>query len=342
MTGVAPFWTVPVKIGGQSFELALDTGSTTTCVGASSCTTCAGTGLYKPGPGAVDEHTPASSVYDSGEISWSGEVFEDAVGVGGAPAVRVKFGAISTQQNFIMGKDGILGFGPTMLEVPGTTSAVDALVHAGMPDVFAVKLCPDDAHLWLGGFDPAAATGPVQYAPLVAATKSMPWYDVLVSGIEIGGAPLDVPAATWGPALVDTGGPSFIVPQIVFTAFTNALAANAAFTSHFGDAPTFFQSYSQCKPSSATPAELDAALPPFTLQLGPADAPVRLVLPATRSYLVPATFYGSAAGSWCPGVVGLAGMKTFDIGDAILRSSIVVFDRAGKRLGFAPHAGCAP
>jgi hypothetical protein len=340
MTGVAPFWTLPVKIGGQPFQLALDTGSTTTCVGASSCTTCEGTRLYTPGPSAVDEHKPASSTYDTGEIGWSGEVFEDAVGVGPAPAVRVKFGAISTQQNFVIDKDGILGFGPSILAVPGTTSALDSLVQAGMPDVFAVKLCPDDAHLWLGGFDPATATGPVQYAPLLAATKSLPFYGVQVSGIEVGGAPLDVPPSTWGPALVDTGGPSFIVPSAVLTAFTNALAANAPFTSRFGDAPTFFQSYLRCKPSSATAAELDAALPPFTLVLGPADAPVRLVLPATRSYVVPATYYGLAEGSWCPGVVGLSGMRTFDIGDAIMRSSIVVFDRASKRLGFAPHAGC--
>jgi hypothetical protein len=67
----------------------------------------------------------------------------------------------------------------------------------------------------------------------------------------------------------------------------------------------------------------------------------RVTLPASQSYLVPSSFLGSLANAkgWCPGIATIQGFP-FDIGDALLRSMITVFDRANHRIGFAPHGGC--
>jgi hypothetical protein len=216
---------------------------------------------------------------------------------------------------------------------------VDALVAGGMPDVFAVKLCPGDAHLWLGGFDATATTGPVQYAPLLSPTKALPFYDVKVAGIAIDGHDLDVPATTWGPALVDTGGPAFFVPKPVLDAVVAAVGTNGELAKRVGD-PASFYARGTCVASTVTAAEMDAALPPFTLALGD-GSPVRLTLPASQSYLVPSSEFGALANAdgWCPGMATLPG-PGFDIGDSVLRSVVTIFDRANARIGFAPHAGC--
>jgi hypothetical protein len=340
LRGSAPFWLTDVTIGGQRFTLSLDTGSTTTVVAGAACSNCNGAHTYRTSPTAVDEKTPVSGVYDGGDMKWDGNVIEDGVAVGGSSPVRVRFGAISSQTNFIsmMGTDGIIGLGPTRLAAPGTTSVLDALVKAGMPDVFAVKLCPGDAHLWLGGFD-STQSAPMQYAPLLPPTKQLPFYNVTVAGIAIDGKPLAVPDTTWGTSLIDTGGPAFFVPKDVMDALIATVSANGEFAKRVGD-PTKFYASGACVASTATAAEIDAVLPPLTLSLGDGSQ-VKLDLPASQSYLVPSTEFGDAnASGWCPGIVSVPGPPAFDIGSSILRSLVVVFDRANAKLGFAKHAGC--
>ncbi len=342
LRGASPFWYADVSIGGQRFSLSVDTGSSTTVVASDACTACASSRRYHAGASAVDQKTPAKGVYDGGDMTWSGDIVEDDVTIGEAPAVRVRFGAIASEHNFLstMGADGIIALGPTPLAFPGTTSALDALVKSGMPDVFAVKLCPGDAHLWLGGFDAAQTKAPVQYAPLVSA-KKLPYYDVKVAGIAVGGRELDVDASTWDTALVDTGGPAFFVPKNVFDAVVTRASENGELAKLLGDPQKFFGG-GMCVASTLTAAEIDAALPPFTLELGD-GSPIRVDLPASQSYLVPSSEYGSLANAdgWCPGIANIPGPgPAFDIGGSILRSLVVVFDRANARLGFAPSGGC--
>jgi hypothetical protein len=330
-----------VSIGSQSFRLSADTGSSTTVVAGAKCSDCGSAKLYQQGAGAVDEGKRTYGVYDGGDMSWKGEIIEDSVSIGSVPPVRVRFGDIDSQQNFLstMGADGILGLGPTQLAAPGTTSVLDSLVAAGMPDVLAFKLCVGDAHLWLGGFDPTAATEPVAYAPLLSPTSAVPAYGVKVAGIEVAGRPLDVPATTWGPAIVDTGGPAFYVPQAVLDAVVASVGANGEFAKRFGDPATFYAN-GLCVASTATAADIDAALPPLAIDFGD-GASARITLAASESYLAPSSFFGNLANAkgWCPGIATSGGI-TFDVGDTLLRSLITVFDRANRRIGFAPSGGC--
>lgn len=343
LRGASPFWFADVSIGGQRFSLSVDTGSTTTVVAGDACTECSSAHRYHAGATAIDQKTPAKGVYDGGDMTWDGEIVEDDVSIGKSSPVRVRFGAISSEKNFLstMGADGILGLGPTRLAFPGTTSVLDALVKSGMPDVFAVKLCPGDAHLWLGGVDPTQTKGAMQYAPLVPQTKQLPYYDVKVAGIAVGGRELAVDATTWATSIVDTGGPAFFVPKNVLDAVVARVGENGEMAKLVQD-PTKFFSGGICVASTVTAAQIDAALPPFTLELGD-GTPIRIDLPASQSYLVPSTEYGSQANAdgWCPGIASIPGPgPAFDIGGSILRSLVVVFDRANARLGFAPSGGC--
>ena len=342
LQGTAPFWHAAVTIGGQSFSLSVDTGSSTTVVASASCTSCSGAHLYQTSADAVDEKTPVSGVYDGGDMTWHGNIVEDSIVVGGTSPVRARIGTIASQKNFLdmMASDGILGLGPTRLAAPGTSSVLDALVASGMPNVFAVALCPGSAHLWLGGFDATETTAPIQWAPLLPDTKELPFYNVKVAGLAIDKTPLDVPDATWGTALVDTGGPSFDVPQAALDAVVASLSANGEFTKLFGDPKTYY-AQARCVASKATAADVDAVLPPLTLVLGD-DASVHVDLPASQSYVLPSSEFGPLANAdgWCPGLASISGTPKFDIGSSLLRSLLVVFDRANGRFGVAPRPAC--
>lgn len=95
---------VELTVGGtQRFHVVIDTGSTTTAIAGSQCTTCRAAGvapLYEPGPEAVDQQEQASSLYGTGDHGWEGAVYEDTMAFPRVPATRVKFVSIETEQSF--------------------------------------------------------------------------------------------------------------------------------------------------------------------------------------------------------------------------------------------------
>src|ERR1700722_19123443 len=126
-------YTLPATIGSEQFQLSIDTGSTTLGVASNKCTSCGGTTpVYTPDSTAVDQHKTATSQYGSG--SWTGEIYQDAVGVGTSPTTKVEFAAIDTQSSFfeplqcdskVAGMQGIIGFGPAASAVAGTNGFFD-------------------------------------------------------------------------------------------------------------------------------------------------------------------------------------------------------------------------
>ncbi len=166
-------YTAPVVIGSQTFQLTVDTGSTTLGVASSKCTNCNVNPLYTPGATAVDQMQPASSQYGSG--SWTGEVYKDSVGFMSDPMIPLNFAAITTQTNFfgpVMchsggSYQGILGLDRASAELPGTNAFFDQYVAAkGIANVFATELCDTSGTLWFGGYDTSVATAAPQYTPV--------------------------------------------------------------------------------------------------------------------------------------------------------------------------------
>ncbi len=342
-------YTMPVTIGGsQMFQLVLDTGSTTLGVAAAGCSCGGASPVYTPGPSAVDQKQMATSQYAIG--SWSGEVYQDSVSLGSSASAPVNFVAIGSQSNLFVpvmcdsksgGMQGIAGFGPVAASLPGTTSFFDAYVATtNVADVFATELCETTGTLWLGGFDPAATTAPPQYTPLAADVTSTLYYAVNLASITVNGTSVDMGSGAQLPdSVVDTGTSVFLLNALAYNGVTAALESDAMFTQLFG--ASFFPAVNAQSPNcvslTQTKAQLDAALPVLTLTFG-SNPGISVRAVATESYLFD---YG---GQWCAAMLGAEantlGSFAGIMGSPVLRSNVVIFDRAQKRIGFAPHAPC--
>ena len=92
----------------------------------------------------------------------------------------------------------------------------------------------------------------------------------------------------------------------------------------------------ECSTAKAGKAELDATLPTLTLIFA---GDVAVTAKPTESYLIPV-----GGQSWCPALQpfskGCKNPIVADLGSPILRSSVVIFERAQSRIGFAPHTPC--
>lgn len=354
-----PLYTAQVTIGGsQTFSMLADTGSTAVVVAATTCKDCAGiTPLYTPGPQATDLHEMVGLAYGAGTVS--GDVVGDTARAGSAQTAQVHLLAVAQQNGFFGQKalcetyEGVLGLGTQPAGGLDYFPQVVATQH--VQDVFALGLCPSSGSLWLGGFDPSKTTGPVQFTPMTSDGS----YEIDLTGISVAGTALDVQSASFGPMVIDSGDPMLNMPGMLsgtgdaFEKVTAAISQNSTFQQIFGGADWFSPMHVQsCAKTSMSASDLDAALPTLTLTFGH-DPSVSVVAKATSSYLQAQT--DASGTSWCPGMrpeegMGSSGCGGSDcdagapealpvgmIGDAFLRSSVVIFDRARGRMGFAPH-----
>jgi hypothetical protein len=346
---VPTVYTLPAIVGGsQMFQFVLDTGSTSLGVAATGCS-CGGVSpVYTPGATAVDQKQTASSQFGTG--SWNGEIYQDSVSLGSSLTAPTKLVAISSESNFFEplmcdsksgGMQGLVGFGPSAAAVTGTNGFFDQYVATNnVPDVFAIQLCETEGTLWLGGFDPASMTAPPQYTPLAADVSSTYYYTVNLASITVNGTSVAVGSGGQLPdSVVDTGTSEFLLNSTAYNGLTAALQSDAMFSQLFG--ASFFPAVNSqnlaCKSLTQTKAQLDAALPVLTLTFGSSPG-ISVKAVATESYLF------NVGGEWCSALLGadqntlgpLAGI----MGSPVLRSNVVIFDRAQKRIGFAPHTPC--
>jgi hypothetical protein len=342
-------YTANVTIGSQTFQLGVDTGSTTLGVASSKCTNCNVSPVYTPGATAVDQMKMATSQYGSG--SWTAEVYQDSVGFASDPTVSLKFGAITTQTNFFgpvlchsgAGFQGIIGLDRAPSELPGTNAFFDQFVAAkGIANVFATELCDTGGTLWLGGYDTTVATAAPQYTPVTTDIASSYYYTIDLESITVAGSstPVAIASGANPDTVVDTGTTAFLVPNAVFTSLTNAIASSPGFAHVFGagTGASWFNSQLPCGAAGTTKAQIDAALPGLTLAVGK-NPGFTIDMAASDSYLVPVTGYG-----WCsllaPVPAGVQFPLAAIMGSPFLRAQITIFDRAGGRIGFAPHTAC--
>jgi hypothetical protein len=338
--GTAGVYTASVAIGeSQEFQLVVDTGSATLGVASSSCSGCDVKPEYTPGSSAVDDHQSASSDFGTG--AWSGEIYQDTVAMGSG-AAPVKLVAIDSQRDFFQlfpcTMQGVMGFGPAGAALSGTEVFLDQLAaNAHVPDVFATELCDDGGTLWLGGYDPSFTTAAPQYVPLSSGELSQVYYSVNLTSVTVDGTTVPIATAEDADSVVDTGTSGFLLQTAAYDALTAAIQSNAAFAQVFG--ASFFSSPGACAAVTETKDALDAMLPALTLTFG-SNPGVSVRAAPTESYLFP-----EPTSSWCsalitdPSVFSEVPLASI-IGSPMLRSNIVIFDLAQKRVGFAPHTAC--
>ncbi|MFT3694068.1 MAG: pepsin-like aspartic protease [Kofleriaceae bacterium] len=326
-------YTAKMSIGGQPFDVLVDTGSSSTGVASATCTNCNTHPAYTPGTGATDMHFTANSQYGSG--SWKGEIYEDAAAMATFPGVPLDFAAITSQTQFFQGGfQGILGLGPDGLLLQHTTSYISKLFASGVTGQLAFQMCPDGGTMWLGGYDQTKAAAPVAFT---AQNTSIPYYIVGVGSAQVSGSSM-LTSADFGPTIIDTGTTLTYVPAAVVTSVATSVSSSANYSSVFGS-----QSFtggacdSGSLTTSMTAAQIDAALPP--LQLTFAGGTSAISIPATQSYL--ANFGG---GQWCftfsDSSQLFGGQKVSLFGNTLLGGMITVFDITNKQIGFALQKGC--
>jgi hypothetical protein len=335
-------YTLNITVGGsQTFDVDLDTGSTTMGVVGTSCSSCTGiTPVWTPDSTAMDQGSALTSTYGLGQ--WTGEIYSDTVVATGdtlAP-FKMNFGDINDQMDFFSSEDydqGILGFGPPQLAYPDTDAYVTDRVTAGANGVFAIQMCHYSGTLWFGGADKTHEISDEQYTALEPVSDDQPYYLMNVQSASIAGTSLGLS----GVALPDTGTTELLLPTAAGSAFAAAMSTNSGYMSMFvGQAFEVSGDTAKCLTTSHSASDIDAALPKLEVTFNDLDGkPFTLTLSATESYLE------QIGEGYCI-AVGTADLGTLDdlpffiFGDAFLRSFISVYDPVNSKIGFAPQQGC--
>nr|GAT51469.1 aspartic protease [Mycena chlorophos] len=207
------------KVGSQTFDLIVDTGSSNTWVGA--------TTKFKAGSSGSSTGKSVSVSYGSG--SFSGTEYTDSVSIGGTAVTKQSIGVASKASGFT-GTDGIVGFGPEDL-TEGTVSGssevptfMQTLVSEGVisDNILGVKFAAltgsesssSDGELTFGGVDSDAYTGDITYTD-----RTGDYWGVNVKDFKFGSTTLSSSTAS---GIVDTGTTLLYIPTAAYDKFLSA------------------------------------------------------------------------------------------------------------------------
>ncbi|HEY3802692.1 MAG TPA: pepsin-like aspartic protease [Kofleriaceae bacterium] len=343
------FWSPTIQVGGQSFVMDLDTGSTTTAIAGTSCSTCSNvTPEYMPGSMAVDEKQTATTEYADG-TGWMGEIYQDTINLGsGSPNAMFNLVDISTQvvsggvEGFFDGANdyqGILGMGPPENAEPNTGAYFDTITTMGGVDpVMAFELCQDGGTMWLGGFDATHAQAAVQYTPMLPISNNNAFYSIDITSMSLNGTVVGMGSDDFQEPILDTGTTFFYLPTNIAEALTDAINTSAAqvFAGQSFDLES--QDISCVSASGATDAMIDAMMPPlvFTVPSMGGGADISFSVPALESYL-----FDGGDGQYCLGV-GDGGSEFGGVlGDQFMQAFVTVMDVGNGQVGLALDKGCS-
>jgi Eukaryotic aspartyl protease len=346
------FWSPKVTIGGQTFAMDLDTGSTTTAIAGTTCSTCTNVSPeYMPGSTAMDEGKTAESEYADG-TGWQGEVYQDTIMVGSdTPEATFALVDISTQvvnggqSGFFDNSNayqGILGMGAPQNAVNNTGAYFQTLVGSdGVKPVMAFELCPDGGTMWLGGYDDTHASAAVQYTPMVTINNANPFYSINVTSMAIGNTNVGTGADEFEEPVIDTGTTFFYVPTSVQSAVISAVNASSGFQALFPGTTLqndpSFSGVGCTNTSSVTDAQVDAMLPPLNIVMPGVNngASVTFQIPALESYM-----FDASQGVFCLGIEDGGSQDASTFGDQFMQAFVSVIDTGNNQIGFALDKGC--
>jgi len=357
-------FSIPVQIGGQTFELLLDSGSSTLAIASTLCTGCADAGVSPLADFSRTAQYPGGSRVSGGYgdgSGWSGKAYKVNLVVGNAPATDVIVASIDRETgNFFASEgcspsgpgntnQGIIGLMWPFQAIAPTSSWFFDLVkqHSEISPAFAIELCGTNGELWIGGSDPAAFA-PGKSLQYTSIPRNANYFDVVMNDFKVNGVSLGITGPSkWGETIVDSGTTQLLIIDSAYRALMKALSKNKTFAAAFGDAMTFFEGGNCFAPRNRmTPEQLNAALPRLQLVLGDlanGESPLTLDIGAVSSYLLQQGVGSSSV--YCP-MVGNGGAGGFGsvniLGWAVMNQFIVEFqaDKSGTqrngRIGFVP------
>ncbi|KAK4498597.1 hypothetical protein PRZ48_011256 [Zasmidium cellare] len=311
VTYVAPF-----NIGGNTWDLIVDTGSSNTWCGAQSA--CERTSTGKSTGGTVQVS------YGSG--SFSGNEYTDKVSFGGLTVSSQSIGAATSSQGF-QGVDGIAGFGPVGLTQGTVSNAntvptfMDNLYKQGSisTEVLGVYFKPEsgsdsddtNGELTLGGTDTSKYSGTLTYFPKLTSGSASAYWGLAIASFTYGSTTL----ASNAQGIIDTGTTLIYIPTAAYNKFLSATGGST-------DGNSGLASFST-KPT----ANFGIKFGSTTYTLTPAQ------------YLVPTAQYanfGLSSGKYYAWINdgGSSGVNTI-VGQKFLENYYSVFDTTNSRIGFA-------
>jgi Eukaryotic aspartyl protease len=345
------FWSPTITNGGQSFVMDLDTGSTTTAIAGTSCTTCTNVSPeYTPGSMAVDQHMTATTEYADG-TGWMGEIYQDTINLGsGSPDATFNLVDISTQvvsggeSGFFDGENdyqGILGMGPPENAEPDTGAYFDTITtKSGVDALMAFELCDDGGTMWLGGFDETHAGSAVQYTPILPISTNNAFYSIDITSMSLNGTNVGMGSDAFQEPVLDTGTTFYYLPTNVAQALTAAINASPAFQTMFPSQTLDVeaQDISCVSATGVTDDMVDAMLPPlqFSVPNIAGGADISFSVAPLESYL-----FDGGNGQFCLGIGDGGDQFGGVLGDQFLQAFVSVIDLANNQIGFAPDKGCS-
>jgi hypothetical protein len=310
----------PIKIGGQSFNVVFDTGSSNVWVPGQSCRflTCWLHRRYneKASKTYVADGRQYKVQYGSGPVE--GVFSKDTVTVGDvdvkgqlfAEVSKVSFGPLNIA--FAAGKfDGLLGLGFKSISQYHIPTPFEAMIEQKLIEqpVFAFYLQSDPAQtgeLIFGGIDKAHYTGELVDVPLSSET----YWEVNMDAAKFGGASV----ATAQKAIIDSGTSLLAGPKDAVA----ALAKQAGATSVMGKEYVI-----DCNKAKSLP-DLTVTLAGKDFTLGP------------NEYVI------SVKGQCFFGFMGIdvpaPRGPLWIMGDIFMRKYYCVFDYGNKKMRIAPKA----
>jgi len=309
------------KVGTQTFDLIVDTGSSNTWVGSGT--------RYVPGSTSTSTGKTFEVEYGSGTVS--GTEFTDTVVVGGLTITKQSIGD-GTRSTGFEGVDGIIGFGPVDLTedtVSGSTTVptvMNNLLSQGTitTQVLGVSFAPEsgsdeddtNGELTLGGTDSTKFTGAITFTPKTTAELYSDYWGITVTEISFNGKSIGASAS----AIVDTGTTLIFIPTAAYNSFLSASGGTT-------DDETGLASWTTLPTAN------------FAFTIGGVSftlTPSQFTIP-TAQYadfgLATGKFYG-----WIAAGGTEADELNFIIGQKFLENYYSVFDTTNNRVGFATSA----
>ncbi|KAJ7636404.1 putative cathepsin E [Roridomyces roridus] len=315
------------KVGSQTFDLVVDTGSSNTWVGSDT----------KFIAGSTGNNTGNAVEVDYGSGGFIGDEYTDAVSIGGTGVKQQSIGVAQLAIGFD-GVDGILGLGPVEL-TQGTVQGVSevptfmqTLVSEGViaQNILGISFAPiqgsapesTNGVLTFGGVDSKLFKGNITYTPRIP-----PFWGISASSFKFGANSLGPNSTAAYLGFVDTGTTLILLPGPVFTAFLTVSNASV-------DPSTGFVAFpANAKPTQDISFVMGGTM--FTM------TPEQYLLPQAQY-----AFWGiSAQQAQASGGYALFGNAEtagapagFVLGMSFLEFFYSVYDAENDRVGLAPAA----
>lgn len=363
----ADYWAKMTLGGSQTFDLIVDSGSSTLALAGSTCSNCdyescgssetsqAVSPEYTPGSTSTSTNTTASGKYGDNS-GWNADVYSDIIhgGTSSDPTsveVTMKIASMTSNSDFfgstncLLGSNscsgiyqGILGLGQDGLAAKNTNAFIPRLgENPNSANAFATQLCNNGGRIWFGGYDPNYISSNPNFIPLQASY----YYAVTVQDLKVSGNSLNLDMSKLNPLIVDTGTSDFLLVQSLFNTIVNKINSDPNYAKYFD--PNLLKNAGYCyQPAiAATSAQLDAVLPTFSLSFTTTTGSTyELHKPATQSYLVPIVADDGDI-YYCPGIASIGSSSNLSIlGGAFMRGEVVIFDPGNDQVGFAPGVDC--